>query len=439
MSTPNQALIMMEGDDYMHHLEKKVARLDQMVTIGHLLNSTLDLPELLELIIKTAAKLVDAQTASIMLLDERTGELFFAAATGESQEKLRKIKVPLEGSIAGSIYSTGQPAIVDDVRDDTRHYTGVDQSISFHTQSILGVPMQVRNRRIGVLEALNKFDRVPFDQEDVQVLFTMASHAAVAIENARLVARLQDANRRLSELDRLKSNFISIASHELRTPLMIVQGYASFLREQASAETSSDLDMVLKGASKLQAVIDQMTNLNYLDARALTLTPKEFVLQDTINEVAREWLALAGAKQQMLQLKLPASPVTIHGDPGKIALVLNNLLNNAVRFTAEGGHIEIAVAHHTGRVAVAVVDDGIGIPKDQLERIFEPFYQVEDHLVRHHGGLGLGLAIAREVVSQHGGRIWAESVEGHGSRFIFTLPIMMRTPEPVPGDSPAVG
>lgn len=426
MRSQKQALMMVEGDEYVRHLEKKVACLDQMVAIGHLLNSTLDLPKLLELIIETSAKLVNTENASIMLVDERTGELFFAAATGERQEKLRKIKVPIAGSIAGAVYTTGEPVIVDDVSGDVRHYDGVDQSISFHTQSLLGVPLQVRNRRIGVLEALNKLDGSRFDQEDVQVLLTMASHAAVAIENARLVAHLQDAYRRLTELDRMKSNFISIASHELRTPLMIVQGYASFLRAQASEDTSSDLDMVLKGATKLQVIIDQMTNLNYLDANTSEINPDDsFILQDVVNEVCQEWQPLLAAQQLTLRTKLPPTAITVRGEASKIALVLNNLLNNAVKFTPEDGHVEVTIGHHTGRVAVAVADTGIGIPKSELGRIFDRFYQVEDHMVRHHGGLGLGLAIAYEVVAQHGGCIWAESVLGRGSRFIFTLPIVM--------------
>ncbi len=409
-------------------LTRRVARLERMVTVGQLLNSTLDLSELLELIIKTAAELVDTQTASIMLLDERTEELFFAAATGETQEKLRqvKVKVPLEGSIAGAIYRTGEPAIVDDVRDDSRHYSGVDHSISFHTQSILGVPLQVRNRRIGVLEALNKLEGARFDQEDVRVLSTMASHAAVAIENARLVARLRDANRRLSDLDRMKSNFISIASHELRTPLTIVQGYASFLRAQASPSTSTELDMVLKGAGKLQAVIDQMTNLSYLNATTGDLVKEEFVLQRVLQDVCQEWQSLAETASLTLQVKFPQAPIYINGDVKRITLAMNNLLNNAVKFTPEGGHIEVAIAMHTGRVSVSVSDTGIGIPRDELTRIFDGFYQVEDHLVRHHEGLGLGLAIAKEVVTLHGGRIWAESIEGRGSRLIFTLPVVMK-------------
>lgn len=410
-----------ESDD-IQRLEKTVERLERVVTIGQMLNSTLDLAQLLETIIQTAADLLSTQAASILLMDERTGELFFAASTGSSREELREIKVPLEGSIAGAIFSTGEPIIVGDVTGDSRHYTGVDQSISFHTRSLLGVPLQVRTRCIGVLEALNKLDGEPFEESDVHILLAMASHAAIAIENARLVANLREANRRLSDLDRLKTNFISIASHELRTPLMIVQGFASFLREQASGEMTSDLDMVLRGASKLQAIIDQMTNLNYLEAGLSELKRENLSVQNLVEDIAREWGPLAAAKQQTLTINVPPTPIFIHGDRSKIDLALSNVMNNAVKFSPENGHITLQVISHTGRVEIAVVDDGVGIPKEELGRVFERFYQVEDHLTRHHGGLGLGLAIAKEVIEQHGGRIWAESGDGQGTRFRITLP-----------------
>ncbi|MEJ5309998.1 MAG: ATP-binding protein [Anaerolineae bacterium] len=406
----------------IQRLAKTVERLERVVTIGQMLNSTLDLAQLLETIIQTAADLLGTQAASILLMDERTGELFFAASTGSSREELRQIKVPLEGSIAGAIYRTGEPIIVGDVSSDSRHYTGVDQSISFHTRSLVGVPLQVRSRCIGVLEAINKLNGEQFEESDVHLLLAMASHAAIAIENARLVANLREANRRLSDLDRLKTNFISIASHELRTPLMIVQGFASFLRDQADGKVTEELDMVLRGASKLQAIIDQMTNLNYLEAGLSELKRENLVVQDLVEDLAREWGPLAAAKQQTLTVNMPPMPIFIHGDRSKIDLALSNVMNNAVKFTPENGHIAVQVISHTGRVEIAVVDDGIGIPKEELGRVFERFYQVEDHLTRHHGGLGLGLAIAKEVIEQHGGRIWAESGDGQGSRFRITLP-----------------
>ncbi len=406
-----------------YKLVQRITRLERMVGVSRMLSSTLDLTQLLQLIIQTAAELVGAEAASILLEDERTGELFFAASTGAAEEELLKIQVPVDGSIAGTVFSSGKPLTVHDVRQDPRHFGGVDQNTQFETRSILGVPLQVRTRCIGVLEALNKLGNSTFDDEDVRILSTMASQAAVAIENARLVTRLRDANRRLSELDELKTKFISIASHELRTPLMIVLGYASFLREQDQGDMGEELDMVLRSARKLQTIIDQMTNLNYLETGGVELQQECFVLQSLLEEVAEEWRPLLESKQLEVRMNLPATLIEVCADRAQVSLVVSNLLNNAFKFTPENGRIEIGVRPHTGKVAVSVVDTGVGITPENLNRIFERFYQVENYLVRHHGGLGLGLSISKEVIEQHGGRIWAESVPGRGSRFTFTLPI----------------
>jgi len=394
-----------------------------MMQVNQKLNSTLDLMQLLHLIIQTAVELLETEAASIMLVDERTGGLHFAAASGEHDyEALRQIEVPLEGSIAGTICKTGKPLIIEKVAEDPRHYRGVDQAIDFETHAILGVPLHVRNRTIGVLEALNKLDGGTFDQEDVEVLSTLAAQAAIAIENARLIARLREANQRLSQLDALKTNFISIASHELRTPLMLVQGYATFLREEASEAMSQDVEMVLRGAKQLEDIIDTMTNLSYLETGALQLERERFSLPALIVELGAEWRPLAITKHQTLEVTLPSRPIDVEADREKITQVLNNLLSNAIQFTPESGTIRVSVQFHTGAVAVSVTDTGIGIPAEELERIFEAFHQVEPHLTRHHSGLGLGLPIAKRIVELHGGRIWAKSVVGRGSCFTFTLP-----------------
>ncbi len=185
---------------------------------------------------------------------------------------------------------------------------------------------------------------------------------------------------------------------------------------------SQDVEMVLRGAKQLESIIDTMTNLSYLEAGTLQLEHEHFSLSVLIKELGAEWQALIATKHQTLNLVLPSRPINIEADREKIAQVLNNLLSNAMQFTSESGVIEVKVQLHTGTVAVSVTDTGIGIPSEELERIFEAFHQVEDHLTRHHDGLGLGLSIAKRIVELHGGRIWAKSVVGRGSCFTFTLP-----------------
>lgn len=408
-------------------LQRENQHLTKLAAISRMLSSTLDFNQVLQIILDTAAESVGAESTSILLEDSRTGELYFAAATGTPVEELRKVKVPMDGSIAGSIYRTAQLQIVNEFEKDPRHFKGVDEKIEHVTRSLLGVPMMVRQRCIGVLEVVNK--RVGlFTEEDARILTDLAMQAALAIENARLVARLREANQRLAELDKLKSDFISIASHELRTPLGLILGYAAFLREQVSADMGAQVEMVLRAATQLQNLIETMTNLSYLESGAMQLKREGLVLQDVVAEVVMEWRPMAENKHQTLRERYPTKPVRIFADRSMLNTIIANILHNAVKFTPNGGLIEVSIMPQTSYVAVSVSDTGPGIPKEYLEQIFEPFFQVEDHLTRHHEGLGLGLSVAKEMVNAHGGRIWAESVLGRGSRFTFTLPTRLESP-----------
>jgi signal transduction histidine kinase len=406
-------------------LEQRVRELDMMVHMSRTLSSTLDVEELLKLINKLATELVRCTGTSIILQDHQTGELVFRAASGPKSAVLQNVRVPIEGSIAGRVFTSRQPLIVHDTCSEsgTRHYDQIDRDIAFDTQSILAVPMMFKERAIGVLEAVNKLNHAPFDQHDTQILTTLAAQAAIAIENARLVSELQSANAQLAKLDRLKSDFIAIASHELRTPLSLILGYASFLREGAEGATSEKLDVVLEASTQLKGLIDAMINLSHLDAGSATLTLAACDLRQLVVETVAAQREFAVTKSLEIRHDLPPTAVKVQADLDKIGVVLNNLLNNAIKFTPRGGRIRVAVRPLSGVVSVAVTDTGIGIPPADLERIFDRFYQVESPSIRDQGGMGLGLCIARGMIELHRGRIWAESVEGRGSRFTFTLPV----------------
>jgi len=406
-------------------LARRVRELELMIEITRRLTSTLDLERLLKLIAGMASELVDCEDASIILEDQQTGELMFLAAARKGEE-LKDIRVPMEGSIAGTVFKTQDPLIVQDTDSDPRHYDGVDRAIAFTTQSILAVPMMFQERPIGVLEGINKRNAGKFSEHDVQILSTLATQAAVAVENARLVTELQAANAQLAELDRLKSDFISIASHELRTPLALILGYASFLRDEADEAAGEQLDAVLQAAMQLRGLIEDMVNLSHLEAGSAELNPAEFTIQDLIHACLEAQQQFAVTKSLEIIQSMPETAMRVRADREKIRIVLNNLINNAIKFTPAGGRIQLAVRPQTGMVAVSVVDTGIGIPENELSRVFDRFYQVESHLTRREEGMGLGLCIARGMVELHGGRIWAESVPGRGSRFTFTLPILWK-------------
>jgi signal transduction histidine kinase len=399
-----------------------VSQLSRIVEVSLTLNSTLDPDQLLQYIIKTASELLDCEAASILLYDEKRGELFFATAAGSDPKQLAAIPVPLEGSIAGTIFRENRPLIINNAQQDPRHYAQVGQQINFQTRTLLGVPMRIRSRVTGVLEAINKRSG-GFTEADTNLLSVVASQAAVAIQNARLIQALQKAYDELSRVDKLKSDFISIASHELRTPLGVLLGYATFLQEESQGQASEMAAKVLNSALKLRELVEAMTNLNLIQVGSTRIELKPIPVQQVIQAAGKEIQMAAEVKSQKLVFNLPEKALIVQADPEKLKLVFVNLLNNAVRFTKPEGEIIVSARPMHNEAWVEVHDNGVGIPPNELENIFKEFYQVEDHMTRRVGGLGLGLSIARGIVKLHNGRIWAESKgEGQGSTFSVVLP-----------------
>lgn len=181
-------------------IEKHNRQLQRLVELSVTLNSTLDLDNLLQLITATATELLDCEAASILLYDERQSRLYFAAATGSDPRELAEIPVPIDRSLAGTIFRTNQSIILNDVANDTRHFTGVSKQVGFRVKSLVGVPMLIKDRVIGVLEGINKRDS-DFAEQDEAILSVTASHAATAINNARL---FRDAERRARNLDAIR-------------------------------------------------------------------------------------------------------------------------------------------------------------------------------------------------------------------------------------------
>lgn len=399
------------------------ARLERMVEISRELNSTTNLDELLTYIIREAAALTAAEAASVLLLDRQTRQLRFKATSNQALvEELVDQPVPLHGSIAGTVLQRDEPLIIQDVSRDPRWNPQVAQAINFQTRSILGVPMRDVERPVGVLEAINKKEG-DFTKEDVETLSILADLAGVAVEKARLIEELQEAYEELNELDQLKTNFIALASHELRTPLSIILGYVSFLREQAGPNTAEQLDSILQAAIRLRSLIQDMLNFQYADTGEKELKLEEVDFVDLVRTMTAAKDETAEAKQQTITVRLPEEQLPVRADPGVIRVVLSNLINNAIKFTPEEGQISIDVKRHDDEVWLRVSDNGIGIPPDKLERIFRRFYQVEYHLSRRYEGMGLGLAIAKELVELHQGRIWAKNRKPKGSAFYVALPL----------------
>lgn len=398
-----------------------VVRMSRLVEISVTLNSTLDLDRLLEFIIRSAADLLESEAATILLVNEHSQALYVAATTDPDSEGA--IPVPKEGSIAGTIYREDRPLILNELQDNGATFTDLSDTHSFDVYSLIGVPLRIRERVAGVLQAVNKRQGI-FDESDLQILTNIASLAGVAIHNARQVEALNRAYDELGKLDQLKSDFIAIASHELRTPLGLILGNAALLKDFSGGDLAVYADAVLGSAKRMRILIEEMTNMNMLEAGSAELIPAMKELTGIVEDAKKEVQALAEAKGQTLTLKLPEDSLLAMVDGPKLTIAITNLLNNAIRFTPEGGQVQLQLEHHGHEAWIMVRDDGIGLEEDHRETVFDLFYQVEDHLTRRHDGLGLGLAIVKAIAESHGGRVWVES-DGidQGAAFTIALPL----------------
>jgi signal transduction histidine kinase len=393
--------------------------LNRLVDLSVRLNSTLKFDELLQVIIRTAAELLGCEIASILLYDERQPHLFFAATSDAHAEQLKQITVPIENSIAGTVFRTNHPIIINEAAKDPRHYDSVAKQTGVQVRSLMAVPMRIRDRLTGVLEALNK-QAGEFCEEDLSLLEVVASDAAVAVHNARMMQALQQALEKSRDAERLKSDFLSLASHELRTPLGIIVGYATFLREDAQGELSEHASHVLNAALQMRLLVEDMTNLTLLENDGLIYKVKIIPAQEVLEASVKEVTSLAEAKAQRLVFDMPEQPIPIHVDREKMTLALVNILNNAIRFSPIGEQIIAGVRMEKDGACLWIQDNGAGIEKENLEQIFREFKQGEPPLTRRHGGLGLGLTIARGLIEAQGGKVWAES-DGPGTGVTFKI------------------
>jgi signal transduction histidine kinase len=401
----------------------KKQRLERLLEISRTLAATLEIRPLLETIVEVACELTESEVSSILLYDPEKGRLRFEAVPGFQQKDLIDVSVPLDSSVAGWIYTNSRPMVIQDASSDTRVYRPIDKALGFETRSILGVPLIVRSRTIGVLESLNKQGEGNYTEDDLKVLETLASQAAVAIDNAQLLTSIQDTNAELQRLDSMKSDFIAIASHELRTPLGLILGHATFLKEFIPNEHQEQMEVIIRSAMRLKAIIEDMATMAHQEQGESRVRREPFSMGKLVEVVAGRFEDMAHEKKIEIGFDVPAGEaLTVEGDQEKLDIALSNLVKNAIIFTDAGGQVGIKAEGDQGMVKVFVVDTGIGIPPEAVSKVFDRFFQVESHLTRKHGGMGLGLSIAKAMVEMHNGQIWCESKEGTGSLFCMMLP-----------------
>lgn len=401
---------------------ERIDHLERLLEVVRGLTTAPNLESFLQTIINEATEMTSSELASILEYDEPTEELRFLAMHWFERDLLRPVSVPLNESAAGWVFRKAQPLIIQDVKADKRHFKVVDRMTNHETHSLVAVPLLVRGEVVGVLEVLNKKDDAHYTEEDLTILETLAALAAQAMQNVDLLRKVRASKIELAELERLKSDFIAITSHELRTPLGLILGHATFLRELSGEEHAEQLDTIVRNATRLKEIVENLSDVENYQKGSARVRGDQVSMTRIVDDVFSSFQKEAEQRHILLTTDTGNSPYYVHADQIKIAIALSNLVKNAIQYTEAGGHVTIHVGEESGYVKVSVVDDGIGIPARELPRIFERFYQVETHLTRRYGGMGLGLSVAKAMIELHGGRIWAESA-GKGSTFTFLLPV----------------
>ena len=289
------------------------------------------------------------------------------------------------------------------------------------------VDVAVKAMRSGAYDFLLK----PLDLEQLQLTVDRCWQKMQLREENEL---LRLANERLRELHQLKDKFLAITSHELRTPVSNIKSFAEFLmedRDLSEEEREEFLGILKRNLDELEAVVEDMHAIMAAESGGLALSLEPHNVNESAERVVSELRDAATSRQQTLELDLAPQMPTIPADALRLRRALRELVQNAIKFTPDGGRIVVRTRQREDEVVIEVEDNGIGIPEVERERIFEKFYEVENSLYHTSsktafkgGGIGLGLNIARTIVEAHGGKIELDSEEGKGSTFRIVLPLI---------------
>jgi len=299
-------------------------------------------------------------------------------------------------------------------------------------RKIILVPLFSAGRLIGYFSLAPVSS--PVDQRVERILRFVSDVAVYLIKVEKLKTKHDEDERALAvcreeleSVNQLKSNFLSVISHELRTPLTSIKAYAETLLENLdNVETSTVKEFlnVMDGESeRLIKLVDNILSFSYMETGKLRVEKSTFSLNELVEEVYRSAEGDFLSKRINIELFLPRNHVMIKADRELIRQLLNNLINNAIKFSPEGGKVVVSLDEEASSARITVQDSGRGIPEDQLEKVFERFHQVDASDTREHGGSGLGLAICKNIVDWHEGKIWVENVKSSGAKFTVLLPI----------------
>lgn len=410
-------------------------QLSTIFEIAKILVTRDDLETMLSLLLPTLVRTLEAADAgSLWLHDADTGFLEVKAARGYDLNHLRQIHLAPGEGFAGRVYLSGRPELYPTAESAAAAMASMTpRNQELFQKATVGVrrplsaicvPLGTGDRRIGALALLNLRRPGSFSGSDLSFLHRVADLITIATENAQLHEELE-RTQAISEANRLKAEVISILAHEMRTPLTSIKGYATaLLMDEVTFSPESQrefLQFIDDECDVLQSLIHDLLESSIIEAGLLRLELQPVRLPPLVEGIVDEMSRRSS--QHRFFVDFARDFPILDADPDRIGQVLRNLLDNALKYSPEGGLIVVRGETGSDEAVVSVADQGLGIAPEHLNRLFEKFFRARSPLGRHVVGSGLGLPICRTVIDGHGGRIWAESVLGQGSTFFFTVPL----------------
>ena len=404
-------------------LSNRLKEVSLISEVGKAINQILDLDDVLRMILRSALDLLTADEGSLMLVDpEEKDQLVIAVNETKSGLDLVGTRVHVGSGISGWVAANREPILIsgkppNEAFDDL-HQT--ERSIT----SAISVPLVGRDELYGVLNVNDLSGARDFTEYDLRAVGLFAEHAAIAIRNSRTYAEEHKTAVRLAELDRMKSDFMATISHELRTPLTSIIGCAKTIRQRYGTldESHRDefLEMIERQGERLLGMVEEVLSASKIESGMTRIQRERIDLVEVVDRSVSSLKAIGVPNQ----IEVTASgPVIAYGDPLALEQVVNNLIDNAVKYSGSAEDpITVLVDEAEGAARIVVSDFGVGIPAVDLPTIFERFRQLEAGATRRAGGVGLGLYIVKNLVEANGGRISVESEEGAGTTFTVILP-----------------
>lgn len=434
----------LEQEQTRVELRRRVNHLTVLHSAGLLFSSTLDREALLQQVLETLTRELHYDRAMISFYDSARGVAKDARVVGvpdavAALARSRETPVTDPESPEGLVLLQGKPLLIGDITAwwDRIHPFNRELAELTGTKSLMVVPLKTKDRVLGSL-MVDQMQEHSLTLEDLELLMTFANQVASALDNAAAYRQIEELNAglelkvrertaELEQADRLRSQFLSHVSHELKTPLTSIKGFLQNMLDGLTGAVNEKqrryLSRVLENSERLIRMIEDLLDRTRIETGRLELTPADLDVGHCVADAVEQLRPLAQAKGQEIDAEYPAVPLIVWADRDRLFQVVTNLVQNAVKFTPEGGRIKVSVQPVGPRSAgISVRDTGPGIPETFLEKIFDPFFRVKEGRAGAKG-LGLGLSIVRTLLELHGGTIVARNGSGGGAEFNVALPL----------------